>query len=199
MLLNLKDVFIAKLILSSFFIVGILSFTHADPIADLANSKCTKCHSADAEYARIEGQNSEYILLTMQDYKANIRTNEQIKRMLKYDDATLKALADYFSKLARAPGIKGDAALITQGKELYYSPVASSGLKSCADCHGKTGEGSGFGDSLNPMLSGQLKDFVISQMKLYKSGKLKHEDMNNSAKLYTEDQILALAEYIQSL
>lgn len=189
-----------KLILSLFFLVGTSSIVQADAIADLANSKCTKCHSVDAEYARIEGQTSEYLLLTMQDYRSNIRISDQMnKRMLKYDDATLKALADYFSKLSRAPGIKGDATLIAQGKELYNTPVASSGLKSCADCHGNTGEGSGFGDKLNPMLSGQLKDFVISQMKLYKSGQLKHEDMNKSAKLYSDDQIKALAEYIQSI
>ncbi len=173
----------------------------ADPIADIANAKCVKCHSPSARFARIDGQSAEYNYKTMIDYKNKVRSFDMMyKKMVLFDEATLRGLAEYFSKLAPAPGIKGDAALMAKGKELYERIIPGTGLRTCAECHGKNAEGGGFGSGLNPRLAGQYSDFTISQMAFYKAGSVPQEaEMTLAAKKLTDDQVKAIAEYVQSL
>ena len=111
----------------------------ADAIADLAVAKCVKCHTSDPDSSgRINGQHSDYILQTLKDYKNKVRqSNLMAKRVAALDEATLKGLSDYFSRLPVDPAIPGDSALIAAGKILFESPIPGTGLRTCAECHGK--------------------------------------------------------------
>lgn len=190
-----KIIFMAAVLLTASLTIS------ADPIADIANAKCVKCHSASAQFARIEGQRAEYNYKSMLEYKTKVRGFEMMyKKMVLFDEATLKGLAEYFSKLTPAPGIKGDAALMAKGKDLYERIIPGTGLRACAECHGKNAEGGGFGSGLNPRLAGQYSDFTISQMAFYKAGSSPQEvEMTQAAQKLTDDQVKAIAEYVQSL
>ncbi len=90
--------------------------------------------------------------------------------------------------------------MIATGKDLYENGIPSAGVQSCADCHGKNGEGRGFGSGMNPRLAGQYADFSISQMANYKTGAIANQpEMTEIAKKLTDAQVKALAEYTQSL
>lgn len=175
--------------------------TFADPIADLANAKCISCHSPTGDSAHIDGQHADYSFKSMMEYKNKIRSYDMMyKRVAKLDEATIKGLAEYFSRLTPATGKKGDPALMAQGKALYEQVIPGTGLRSCSECHGKNGEGGGFGSGLNARLASQHSDFTISQMAVYKAGTIPNQpEMTQLAQKLNADQVKALAEYIQSL
>ena len=188
-----------RIFLAAVFIAPFVA--HADAIGDIAKSKCMGCHNPTSSMARIEGQTAEFIYKSMIDYKNKVRKYDMMtKRVTPLDEATLRGLSDFFSKLPRDPAIKGDAALIALGKSLYENPIPNTGVRSCAECHGRQGEGVGFGNALNPRLAAQLSDHTISMMAVYKAGSIPgQDDMTKAAKALTDDQVKALAEYIQSL
>ena len=187
-----------------FLLCSLLTFpavVFADPIADLAKAKCMNCHNPDSSMARIEAQTPEFIYKTMVDYKNKVRKYDMMtKRVATLDEATLRGLSLFFSKLPRSPAIRGDEALIAAGKALYEQQIPGTGYRTCAECHGNFGEGGGFGSPLNARLAGQISEHTISMMGVYKAGTIPGQtDMTNVARKLTDAQVKALAEYIQSL
>ena len=72
------------------------------------------------------------------------------------------------------------------------SPSAEMLSNACAGCHGT--KGTSAGPSM-PSLAGQSKVFFIDAMKKFKSGERNATVMGRLAKGYTDDQIVAMADY----
>lgn len=76
-------------------------------------------------------------------------------------------------------------------------PNAARGLAAtCFTCHGTDGHSVG---GIPPSLAGQSKDYLVQQMKDFKSGKRPATVMQQQAKGYTDEQIEVLAGYFASL
>jgi cytochrome c553 len=70
-------------------------------------------------------------------------------------------------------------------------------VRACASCHGDGGEGaSGF-----PRLAGQRADYVLAQLKIFGSTKLRPHGvlMQNETRAMTAAEMRAVAAYVQSL
>lgn len=67
--------------------------------------------------------------------------------------------------------------------------------KSCAGCHGKSGEGKGD----NPALAGKSAADLMTAMNEYKSGARDHKMKNRLAKKWSDEDIADLAAYYASL
>jgi cytochrome c553 len=66
----------------------------------------------------------------------------------------------------------------------------------CASCHGP------FGISVQPdapNLAGQLRTYLVAQLKAFRSGTRKHEVMSLMARNLTDDDIEALADWYASI
>jgi len=65
----------------------------------------------------------------------------------------------------------------------------------CIACHGPTGIGSG---PLKPNLASQDADYIVHQLKAFRSGVRKSIIMNSISKSLTDKEIIALAEFYSS-
>lgn len=68
--------------------------------------------------------------------------------------------------------------------------------KSCAVCHGLDGQAT---VPLAAHISGQQKDYLIIQLRAYRSGKRHHDQMSIIAKPLSNDDINNLAEWYSSI
>ena len=87
---------------------------------------------------------------------------------------------------------------------LFMGPAWAGDLKAgkakaqaqCQTCHGMDGK------ATIPMaanLSGQQKGYLIAQLKAYRSGKRRHEQMSIIAKMLEDDDIENVAEWYSSI
>jgi cytochrome c553 len=66
----------------------------------------------------------------------------------------------------------------------------------CQTCHGEDGKATVAG---TPNLSGQQKEYLIGQLRAYRSGSRRNEQMSIIAKSLTDDDIERLAEWYASI
>jgi cytochrome c553 len=111
------------------------------------------------------------------------------------DDATVKALADYYSRLKPATGrAPGDAALAARGKALFDKGDMDRGVVACATCHGPQAGGNG----PIPRLAGQHADYVYKQLQVIQSALRTVPAMHGIVQQLTVDDMHAVAAYVQS-
>jgi len=87
--------------------------------------------------------------------------------------------------VAPAPALAGDAA----------AGRARAGAQ-CQTCHGVDGQATLAG---TPHLSGQQKEYLVEQLRAFRSGARRNEQMNIIAKPLTDAQIDDLAEWYSSI
>lgn len=180
-----------------------------DPAAGESKSAtCTACHGADGnsvvgEWPKIAGQHESYILRQLQLYKNGGRENAVMLGMV----ATLtpQDMADlgaYYAEKTVKPGV-ADAGMLATGQDLYRGGDATRGIPACLACHGPAGRGNP--GSVYPSLTGQHAQYTANVLRQFKAGAVWGQgDQANAimatiAANLTEDEILALATYIEGL
>ena len=162
-----------------------------DDDVDLFNGRdinvvCAACHGElgqggkDGEYPRLAGQIRSILIRQLQSFKSQRRINLP---MLPYtqdremNDDDMVDVASYLSSLRIAvtiPYVEGD---VPAGEKLFKSE--------CSSCHGKEGRGKeqvGKSKKFGPALAGQYPAYIIKQMTNFRTGKRRHEDMEETAK-----------------
>ena len=114
-------------------------------------------------------------------------------------DQDFTDLAAFYSQQKRSPGAtKADYVKI--GERIYRGGNPKTGVPACAACHGPVGNGNipaGF-----PPLGGQNADYLIDQLKRFKSGARTNGPnaiMNDISKLMTDEEMQAVSNYAQGL
>ena len=112
-------------------------------------------------------------------------------------------IADLAAYFATQKAIKrtADPALADTGERLYRGGNKESNLTACIGCHGPSGRGNA--PAGYPSLTGQHAAYTAKQLADYQSGARKSDGdtqiMRNIASRLTQDEINALASYIQGL
>ena len=171
----------------------------------IATTICAACHNADGNSTltvnpRLAGQHPQYITKQLNNFKSGERKNPVMGGMvaaLSADDVT--KLATYFSTQKPKSGSAKENGPGSAGEKIYKGGIAASGVAACAACHGPTGAGI---PVQYPRLGGQHADYVIAQLKAFRSG----ERANDPAKMMrmvaarmSDQDIAAVADYIQGL
>ena len=105
--------------------------------------------------------------------------------LVELDDATIEALAGYYTKQKAEPSSAGrDGALVALGREVYEHGIAPQGVPACATCHGP--DAHGMADF--PRLAGQHAQYVLKQLASFQS------NMRNMAVMHGVAQNLHLAD-----
>ncbi len=168
---------------------------------------CAACHgvdgnSANAEWPSLAGQHAQYIVRQLKAFKSGERQNVTMMpfaQMLSEQD--MLDVAAYFE--AQTPTPKGaDPALVSLGQQIYRGGVPDRGIAACIGCHGPTGHGNPL--AAFPRISGQHATYVEKTLKDYAAGSRrsdmdKNQMMRNVAGLLLDDEIHALASYVQGL
>lgn len=165
---------------------------------------CAACHGPDGNspepaFPKLAGLNAEYVVRELKNFKAGDRHSEVMAPIIaSLDPDDFKAFGAYFSAQKRVPGKVRDPAAADAGAKLYRDGDEQRGIPSCGGCHGSEAEGG----KRFPRLAGQHREYLIEQMKNFRSGKRDYaaaRSMREVAKRMSDDDINATAEYLQGL
>lgn len=197
-----------------FFLIGIsnavaLEASGSVEAGKIKSNVCTPCHNADGNSAvpawpKIAGQSEKYLVEQLKEYRkgtGGTRHNPVMYGIVQaLTDQDIADLAAYFESQKPSPGAAKEAGL-SLGEKIYRGGNLKTGVPGCGpSCHGARGEGNiaaGF-----PALSGQHADYVIEQLKAFKSGARANGPngiMRDIAKRMTEEEIQAVGNYVSGL
>lgn len=149
------------------------------------NVVCAACHGElgqggnKGEYPRLAGQIRSLLIRQLQSFKSKHRINlpmipyTQDREMPPED---MLDVAAYLSSLrinVTIPFVEGD---VKKGRKLFKSE--------CGRCHGKEGRGKepkANSEKFGPALAGQYPTYLRKQIEKFKTGKRRHEEMEETA------------------
>jgi cytochrome c553 len=168
---------------------------------------CGACHGADGNsvnptWPSLAGQNATYIVNQLNAFKTGSRSNVLMNaQAASLSDEDMADVAAYFSEQPAAPRAVADASLVDKGQAIYRGGDKKQGTPACMACHGP--DGAGNPAASYPSLSGQYAIYTTAQLKAYASDQRKSDGvtkmMRDIAKSLGEDDMLAVASYIQGL
>jgi|TARA_B110000196_G_C20931663_1_gene560234 cytochrome c553 len=167
---------------------------------------CMACHGPDgnsitATFPNIAGQNAQYLLKQMQEFKSNARSAPLMTGMLTaFNDQQLEDIAAYYSKQKANRG-NADPALVELGESIYRSGINRKNIAACSSCHSPTGSGNG--PAGFPALSGQWPGYTEAQLKAFRAGERTNDGDSRMMQIMTLDlsdpEIAAVSSYLYGL
>ena len=116
-------------------------------------------------------------------------------------DEDMANLAVYYESLPGPVQAVADPDLVSKGEVLYRGGNVENQVAACIACHGPTGNGNPAAGY--PALKGQHAEYTAKQLRDYASGARtsdgKTRIMREIAGKLSEDEIVALASYVQGL
>jgi cytochrome c553 len=201
--------FLLRAIASSLVLISLQAFAKGDAVAGQGKSAiCTACHGVDGNSAvpnwpKLAGQHEKYLVRQVTLIKSGDR---QVPEMLgivpSLSDQDIEDLAAYFASQEVTPGV-ADETKVTLGERLYRAGNAESGVPACMSCHGPAGEGNPLAGY--PALAGQHSVYTNKMLTGFRAGENYGQDdapsgiMNGSASELSDEEIEAVASYIQGL
>lgn len=167
---------------------------------------CVACHgvngnSVNPEWPNLAGQHESYIKRQLAAFKNGSRQNPLMTPMAQpLSDEDMADLGAFFSSQALTGNLEAEAAKVSQGERLYRAGDAQKGIPACAACHGARGNGNPTAGYAS--IRGQHATYAAAQLKAYRAGTRQtdpNQMMRNVATNMTDDQIAAVAAYIQGL
>jgi cytochrome c553 len=175
---------------------------------------CSACHgpngnSTSTQWPKIAGQNAIYIAEQLQLFKAGVRVNPDMLKMVStLSDKDIDSVAVYFQ--AQTPvGGEADASVVNAGSNLYRFGDPSREIPACTSCHGPVGRGNPVSDY--PALRAQFAEYVSKQLNDFASGarysgakpgaptSKNGYMMTTIAKRLSADDIKELGAYVQGM
>jgi cytochrome c553 len=139
----------------------------------LKAATCSACHgpngnSTTAQWPRIAGQNAVYLAEQLQLFKAGVRVNPDMAKIVNVlSDKDMDNVAAFFQ--AQTPvGGEANATIWEAGEHLYRFGDPSRDIPACTACHGPVGRGNTLADY--PALRAQFADYVTKQLNDFASG-----------------------------
>jgi cytochrome c553 len=189
-------------LLSCFFPV---QANEAPNVEKTVNTVCAACHGVDGNsavplYPKLAGQHPEYLYKQLMNFKSGARQNAIMSGMVApLSEADMQALANYFSSQQAKPASAKSNGKGSLGEKIYKGGIAANGVPACASCHGANGAGL---PVQFPRMSGQYAEYTVTQLQNFRAG-LRANDaagvMRAIAKKLTDDEMAAVADYIQGL
>lgn len=170
------------------------------------STTCAACHGADGvsvnpEWPNLAGQSARYIYEQLMAFKNGDRQNVLMSsQAMGLSDQDMKDLGVYYESQDLPPRSVANADLVQMGARLYRGGDQEAGISACIACHGPRGLGNPA--AAYPKLRGQHATYTASTLKAYRSGEREssmNKVMNNIAERLNDEQIEALASYVQGL
>jgi cytochrome c553 len=153
-------------------------------------------------WPKIAEQHFDYVIKQLMEFKKGKdgdRFDPNMFAMLQgVSETELFELAEHFSKQPLEKS-KGSPNLVKfeMGKMIYLYGDSSNKVTGCVGCHGIDGNGNKLAKF--PILKWQHRDYLVTQMKKFRSGERSNDFnsiMRDISSCMTDDQIVAVAEYI---
>lgn len=183
-------------------------FAAGDASAGQAKSAiCAACHGVDGNsvvpnWPKLAGQHEQYLTRQVSLIKAGARmVPEMVGIVPGLSEQDIEDLSAYFAAQPIAAGVADEARLIL-GERIFRAGNAESGVPACMACHGPAGEGNPLAGY--PALAGQHAVYTANMLNRFRAGENwgqgdASQVMNGSAAELTDEEIAAVASYIQGL
>ena len=167
---------------------------------------CAACHGADGNSVnpagpRLAGQNQRYLVEQLEGFKEGERQDPLMTpqaMMLSAQD--MADLAAFYESQESGHG-EADPALVPLGQKIYRAGVVEEAIiPACYACHGPNGRG--VAPAGYPSLGGQHAVYIEAQLRAFRSGARRtdaDQQMRNVAARLSDEEIIAVASYIQGL
>ncbi|MGD8323904.1 MAG: c-type cytochrome [Gammaproteobacteria bacterium] len=179
-----------------------------DPAAGRTKATtCSACHGADGnsvtpEWPSLAGQSEAYIVRQLEAYRDQQRADVGMQNFAAtLSEQDMHDIGAFYATQTLLP--KGaNPELVELGEDIYRGGVPERGIAACIACHGPGGHGNPM--AAYPRINGQHAAYLQKALNAYASGNRtsdsdKNQMMRNVAELLLEDEIVALASYIQGL
>jgi cytochrome c553 len=180
---------------------------------------CAACHgvdgnAADPQYPKLAGQHERYIARHLALYKSGERSNPiMLGFAAPLSPQDMRDIGAHFAGQKALPGI-ADETVISEGpnegrkffevgQRLWRGGDAERGIPACMACHGPAGDGNP--GPAYPALAGQHAIYTAQQLTAFRDGQVFGSGDNANAvmagvsKYLTDEEIQALASYVQGL
>ena len=180
--------------------------------AELGKAKsavCVACHGMDGNsinpiWPNIAGQHEQYTTRQLELFKSGERKATVMAGMVAgLSSEDMQNLGAYYASLKLKIG-SADETLVELGQSVYQGGVTKMNIPACMACHGVSGKGNPL--SGYPVLAGQNAAYTEAILKEFRAGTTNGNDadtngkiMADVAKYLTDDEIKAVASYIQGL
>ena len=183
-------------------------FAAGDASAGQAKSAiCAACHGVDGNsvvpnWPKLAGQHEQYLARQVSLIKAGARmVPEMVGIVPGLSEQDIDDLSAYFASQQIAAGVADESKVIL-GERIFRAGNAESGVPACMACHGPAGEGNPLAGY--PALAGQHAVYTANMLTRFRAGENWGEGdasqvMNGSAAELTDEEIAAVASYIQGL
>lgn len=197
-------------------VLALLAYSHAtaDGLVDGSFEagktkavRCGACHGSDGnsvnpQWPSIAGQHAPYIVRQLEAFQNGERTNILMSsQAMTLTEQDMNDVAVYFAAQSAAAKSVADPGLVEKGEALYRGGNKESGAAACLTCHGPTGRGNP--SAKYPLLRGQYASYVAATLREYATDDRKSDGatkiMRDIAKRLSEDDIVAVAAYVQGL
>lgn len=193
-----------KYLVASIALAFAFSAQAQDPVAgETKSATCAACHgvtgsSANPMWPSLGGQHESYIVQQLQAYQAGTRSDPMMTGMaMGLSEADMMDIAAYYARQA-PPTLTAEPELVDVGEALYRGGNVDSGVPACIACHGPTGAGNAAAGW--PRVGGQHAEYTAKQLQAYRAGERTTGPMMlDIAKRMTDEEIIAVANYLQGL
>jgi cytochrome c553 len=168
---------------------------------------CAACHgaagiSANPLWPNIAGQGAPYLVAQLQAFKDGTRKNPLMtSQAMMLSEQDMADLAVYYEGLPAPAQAVADPDTVGKGEALYRGGEVTKQVAACIACHGPAGTGNPAAGY--PALQGQHAAYTAKQLRDYASGERESDGktriMREIAGKLSEDEIVALASYVQGL
>jgi len=175
---------------------------------------CVACHgingnSTNPEWPKIAGQSEVYLYQQMLQFKSGERKDPVMAaQVVNLEDQDMRDIAAYFSQQTQSLGAASSnesgndlSEKAKMGERVYRAGNKEWKVTACIGCHGPRGLGNDA--AAYPRVSGQHAAYTIKQLKAFKnqtrSGTTKAEMMADVATRLSDEEIEAVADYLQGL
>jgi cytochrome c553 len=201
--------FLLRVVASTLALISLQAFAQGDATAGQGKAAiCAACHGVDGNSAvpnwpKLAGQHEKYLTRQVKLIKSGARqVPEMVGIVPGLGDQDIEDLSAYYSAQEAAAGV-ADESKVLLGERIYRAGNAKSGVPACMSCHGPAGEGNPLAGY--PALAGQHSVYSSKMLKGFRAGENYGESdepsqiMNGSAAALSDDEIEAVASYIQGL
>lgn len=170
-----------------------------------AKQVCMACHGPQGNsivpiWPKLAGQHPDYIYKQLMEFKGGGRVNAQMSPMAApLTEDEMRNVAAYYSSQTQTAGTTAPEQA-ELGQRIFQGGNPDTGVPACSGCHGPTGEGLNLAKF--PRIAGQHADYLVQTLKDFRAAARANDPnamMRGSAARLTDDEITAVAQYLQGL
>lgn len=202
----MKPSYIGAIVIVLLSLMPITSYAADIQAGKIKSAACAGCHGSDGNsisgtWPNLAGQHASYLVKQLKNYKSGARINATMQGMVGIlaTEADMENVSAYYESQKLKP-VKFDDTLIAKGESIFRGGITGISVPACMACHGPSGSGNAA--AVWPSLKGQLPEYTVTQLKMFRDGSRANDTgkmMRNVAARMSDAEIMAVAAYIAGI